>query len=485
MRSWVAIAGILRCRFDVNGPVTLDLAPEPCRASAVGVAKRAKSRETMMQDEHGLEVTTSVPEVIEAIELYRCELLRLGPRIPAILEAADAHPDCCLVNAYAATLGLFDQTREGARMAARYLERAEAAAATTGATPRERQFLDAAKTWAAGHFEVAAQRLEALLGEARRDLVAAKTLEFLYYLKGQHFSARRFLEAMDAIAADNADSGLFLSMHSFAQELSGHYDAARRSAERGLELEPENPWADHTLSHLLLKTGRIGEGIAVLEDHRGRWHGDVAKSHNNWHLALMHLEMRDGDTALSFLRGRILTTPTPWTVHKLDAASLLWRLELAGFEVPAADWELVAGVVAEDASVCATAFNSAHYLHALVRAGRENEAVEAKAAIEEAVTATDGDEERVWRTVGLPLIEAALAFARRDHAAAARFLGPIAGDLWQAGGSDAQVDMFRQTYLVSLIETGERSAARAFMDVALVVPGAPSTPLQDHWRARL
>jgi hypothetical protein len=134
--------------------------------------------------------------------------------------------------------------------------------------------------------------------------------------------------------------------------------------------------------------------------------------------------------------------------------------------------------------VCATGFNSAHYLHALARAGRENEAVEAKAAIEAAVAATDGDEERVWRRVGLPLIEAALAFAPRDHAAAARLLEPIAGDLWQAGGSDAQVDMFRQTYLVSLIETGERSAAGAFIAAALVVPGTPPTPLQSHWRAR-
>jgi hypothetical protein len=90
----------------------------------------------------------------------------------------------------------------------------------------------------------------------------------------------------------------------------------------------------------------------------------------------------------------------------------------------------------------------------------------------------------LFLSVGLPLIEASLAFARRDHAAAAGLLGPIAGDLWQAGGSDAQVDMFRQTYLVSLIETGERSAAGAFIDAALVVPGTPPTPLQSHWRAR-
>lgn len=142
-------------------------------------------------------------------------------------------------------------------------------------------------------------------------------------------------------------------------------------------------------------------------------------------------------------------------------------------------------VVVADAHPDCCLVNSAHYLHALARAGRDREVAAAQAAIEAAVAGTDGDEARVWRAVGLPLVEAALAFARRDHAAAVRRLEPIAGDLWQAGGSDAQVDMFRQTYLVGLIETGERSAARAFLDAALVVPGSAATPLQERWRARL
>ena len=93
---------------------------------------------------------------------------------------------------------------------------------------------------------------------------------------------------------------------------------------------------------------------------------------------------------------------------------------------------------------------NAHYLYALARAGRRD-AVEAGLASVRA-RSDDDDEEarRVWGPVGRPVVEAAAAFGAGDRARAAQLLDPVMPLMTSIGGSDAQDDLFRQTYLRSL-----------------------------------
>ncbi|MGE5145142.1 MAG: hypothetical protein ACM3N5_00260, partial [Candidatus Eiseniibacteriota bacterium] len=88
--------------------------------------------------------------------------------------------------------------------------------------------------------------------------------------------------------------------------------------------------------------------------------------------------------------------------------------------------------------------------------------------------------------IGLPLLRGCVAFARGGHEAAAATLGPLMGPdreaVTRVGGSDAQVDLFRQTYLMSLIGARQTSAARAYLD--RLATGPVATPLQAYWRAR-
>jgi tetratricopeptide (TPR) repeat protein len=439
-----------------------------------------------MRDATGLEVSTDEAAAIAAIDRFRTDLLALGPGVGDVLAAAAAHPGQTLLQCYAACLGLYGQCPAGDRDAVVHIEQARKAAGS--ANPRERAFLAAIEDWCRRRYEDATAKLEAIIAEWPRDLVAAKTLEFMYFARGQHYSGPRFLTAMQGIERANAESGYFLSIYSFALELSGRYDDSLRAAERAVALEPNNPWAHHTMAHAYLKTGAIAHGIAALDGQRAIWDasGQVTHSHNYWHLALMHLEQLDADAAYGFLHRPILEDTPHIMVQMVDAVSLLWRLEMAGFAVPRVEWESIAGEVAGDARQCYTAFNSAHFVYALARAGNDAALADAFRAIEGQIASLGGDEQVVWLEVGLPLLHGCVAHARGDYADAAdrldALMGPDGESVVRAGGSDAQVDLFRQAYLTSLIGSGQKSAASAYLDRIATSP--VTTPLQAAWRAR-
>ena len=86
-------------------------------------------------------------------------------------------------------------------------------------------------------------------------------------------------------------------MAGFASELCDDFAAAEKRAERALSIEARNPWAQHTLTHVLIRQGRILEGLARMEAFLPLLAtcGRAIHSHDAWHLALLHLEEFDID----------------------------------------------------------------------------------------------------------------------------------------------------------------------------------------------
>jgi hypothetical protein len=58
-------------------------------------------------------------------------------------------------------------------------------------------------------------------------------------------------------------------------------------------------------------------------------------------------------------------------------------------------------------------------------------------------------------------------------------LDPIMANVTVVGGSDAQVDLFRQTYVRSLLDCGRSSDARAYWTA--MTAGKTLSPLDRHW----
>jgi len=94
--------------------------------------------------------------------------------------------------------------------------------------------------------------------------------------------------------------GSLLGCHALALEETGDLDAAERTGRLAVELEPDDAWGLHAVSHVHEMQGRTREGIAWLEASRPVWTGcNNFSFHMAWHLALFHIEAGDHDRVLA------------------------------------------------------------------------------------------------------------------------------------------------------------------------------------------
>ena len=434
-----------------------------------------------MKDSYGLEFSTNSEEVVHISEQFRNELLCMGAGVADILNHADKYNDEFIIQAYCAALWLYGQTKEADIEAKKYLERAKKC--LSRANVRETVLYSALENWANGNINESANVLEKLLSKWPKDLVSLKFLEFVYYLLGQEYSGPRFLSSMQKIYEPNKNSGYFLSSYSFALELCGKYNDALTMANRAVEINELNPWAHHTISHVYLKKGEIDNGIGVLENYEDIWEksGQAINSHNNWHLALMYLENLDRDKAFSFINEKILKDSPHFVIQQLDAISLLWRLEMGGYEVPFDLWQQLGSEVIENSKQSYIGFNTAHYIYALARAGMQDELKQSMEINKKFSNKISGSEQRVWNKIAIPLFEASAAFAGENYQQASLTLKPIIDNIIKVGGSDAQDDLFRQMYLLSLIKSNKRSESAEYLNTISTSP--EFTPLQEYWKS--
>ena len=85
----------------------------------------------------------------------------------------------------------------------------------------------------------------------------------------------------------------------------------------------------------------------------------------------------------------------------------------------------------------------------------------------------------MWHTVGRGLARATQAYAEGRWDDAAAGFAPLLERSGEGGGSDEQRGVFDQSYLISLINVGEREKAREWLN-GKIGPREP-TPLEQHW----
>jgi tetratricopeptide (TPR) repeat protein len=414
-----------------------------------------------MKDARGLDLTANDPAAVAAADDFAARLLRLDQGVEAILDAAKRWPETPIIRLYAAAFWLYGQTDAARETAAAHLRACGALAMNT----RERALHRALALWHGNENLRAVGALEAITAEWPGDLLSAKLAEFLYYVLGQQYMGPRFRAHMRRLEPVHANDPDFLAMAAFASELCGDYADAEARAERGLGIEPRNPWAQHALSHVLIRQGRVREGLARLELFLPLLAtcGRPIHCHDAWHLALLHLEQLDVAAAMRVFRTHIWGITPDFVVEQLDAIALLWRIEIAGTPMDA-QWPSIAEHIALRAVETFMPFMNAHYVYALARAGRADAVEAALAQVRARSTADDEEAKRVWAPVGRAVVEAAAAFGAGDRASAAALLDPVMPIMTSIGGSDAQDDLFRQTYLRSLQAAGRHAEATAYFE---------------------
>jgi hypothetical protein len=212
--------------------------------------------------------------------------------------------------------------------------------------------------------------MEAITTQWPGDLLTAKFAEFLYYVLGQQHMGPRFRAHMARLASMHADDPDFLAMQAFAGELCDDFAVAEANAERALAIAQRNPWAQHALTHVLIRQGRVREGCARMETFLPLLAtcGRPIHSHDAWHLALLHLEELDVAATMRVFREHIWGITPDFVVEQLDAIALLWRIEMAGTAMDA-EWPSIAEHVAPRALETFMPFMNALYVCALGRAG--------------------------------------------------------------------------------------------------------------------
>ena len=430
--------------------------------------------------ENTLEVSTGEPEALAAIANFADDLLSMGPHTARIFDAAKNNPECGLLQTYAGILHLYAMTTPENAVANQCFDRAR----VLGGNARELAVLEAAQTWHNGNYEGAMDLCEDITRQWPRDVVAAKIAEFNYFLGGQYWNRERFAMHMERIIGANPENPYLLGMHAFAQELSGNLEQCQASAELATERERRNPWAHHALAHLYTRQAKPAAGITWLEGIKDTWQqcGSAIRVHNFWHLALLHLDQRDTTTARHLFDNEVFVRDHQVVGIHIDAISLLWRLELAGADVGPA-WPAVADACEPRAGDFTIPYIAAHHAYAFARAGRQGALEKTRESAARLLRETQGNRETAWRRVGTALVEGAIAFGSGDMKRAARTLGPAMNEIGRGGGSDAQIDLFRQTYLVATGRSGERSLALDLWKRR--VGSRKPTLLEEFWHAEL
>ena len=357
-----------------------------------------------------------------------------------------------IVQAYAATLHLFAESRDAVVNAMPYLDQAKAGAADDArATPRERRYIAAVEAWAAGDIARAIALHAEQAREHPRDLASLKLGQYHCFNTGDCPGMLRL--ALTALPAA-ADVPYMHGMAAFGYEQCHLMREAEASARRAIDMCRKEPWAHHALGHVMLTGGRLTEGLAFMQDVSDTWTGlnSFMVTHNWWHVALFLIDLGRDAEALDVYDRQVWGVVKDYSQDQIGAVSLLARFELAGIDV-GNRWDDVAGYLPRRLDDHVLPFLDLQYLYGLARAHRP-EADTLLRSIEAFAPHAPASTRAAWQRVCVPAAMGLTAHARGDFAAAIEGLGQALPRLVEIGGSHAQRDLFEQVYLDALVRCG-------------------------------
>ncbi|MET0345476.1 MAG: tetratricopeptide repeat protein, partial [Casimicrobiaceae bacterium] len=320
-----------------------------------------------------------------------------------------------------------------------------------------------AQAWIDGDAGRALVLYGALVDDYPRDLLALRAALALDFRIGSRNMLRdRVARALPHWSAEVPGYGHVVALHAFGLEENGDYDAAQAAAHRALDHEPECASAIHTLAHVCEMRGRAADGIALLQRTRGVWatHPGFA-SHILWHLAVFHVDQGETDRALAIYDDALAPRDGVSPATLVDAAALLWRLELRGVAAHGR-WRVLARSWARQRLRGARAFNVVHAVMAQAGARRIIRARRAAALLFDDVAtlrANRGEDLDFASAFSSALI----AFARGRYSEAVDRIDEVRARADRCGGSVAQCDLIHLTLIEAALRAQRDRLARALV----------------------
>jgi tetratricopeptide (TPR) repeat protein len=409
-----------------------------------------------LSDFRGCEISGATPGALDAYEhaLATFQSWRVGSEsllAPALQDA----PSFVMAHVLQAYLHLASRDPVRVRSARPVLARAS----EMPVNARERLHLAAIAAILADDYERAKALLGRLLRREPRDVLALQVAHNLDYLTGD--VARmgdRTAGVLSAWSSDMAGYHAVLAMHAFALEERGEYARAEEYAKQALALDRFDARAHHVMAHVFEMTDRADAGVQWMHEHIDHWAtGTVVATHCWWHLALFQLAQGRIGHALSLYDRRVRASQSDEVADMIDAAALLWRIDLEGGRT-GARWNELASAWAPHIGDAFCTFNDLHAMIAFVGARQWDLAQR----LERELAQRQFDRTRhgtTTRLIGLPACRALIAFGGRDYATAIRLLASLPAQAHRIGGSHAQRDVLHLT-LRRALEYVSRPASR-------------------------
>ncbi|MEM6903456.1 MAG: tetratricopeptide repeat protein, partial [Pseudomonadota bacterium] len=230
--------------------------------------------------------------------------------------------------------------------------------------------------------------------------------------------------------------------------------------KRGLDINTDDAWGLHAVTHVYEMQVDTKTGLSWLEDNRPAWADcNNFRDHVWWHMALFALQDGDVDRALSLYDTEVRSDQTDYFRDIANAASLLQRLELEGVEVGDRWDELADKSVARTDDAC-LAFADLHYMISLLGAGRIDDAQALLDRVADTAANDAGDSGVVARKAAYKTAMGLLAFKQGDYKSAIDAFVRANPELYRLGGSHAQRDVFKWVMTEAALKAGRGEVAR-------------------------
>jgi tetratricopeptide (TPR) repeat protein len=430
-----------------------------------GCPVSTRNADSLAQYEHALALSVSY---------------RLDP-LAAIQAAVAADPGFAMGHCLRAGLMIMATDRMVLPLLAESIEAVEALGRR--ANDRERAHAAAARRWLHGDFAGAVRRYGDILLDYPRDLLALQVAHIGDFYNGSSTMLRdRVAQVLPQWGSGVPGHSYVLGMYAFGLEETSLYSRAEDIGRRALEINPVDAWAVHAVAHVMEMQGRLRDGIDFLTSRELDWaENNGLAFHNWWHLALFHLDAGNVAQVLDLFDRRIRPAPSQVPLEMIDAAAMLWRLELRGIDV-GARWQEIANCWEPFVEHAYYAFNDVHAVMAFVGAKRLDLAERALTAMEQKISGTDTNA-MMTRDVGLPLAHALVSFGAGDYAEAAKRLLAIRTIANRFGGSHAQRDLIHLTLVEAALRSNQVKLARAL--IAERTQLKPASPFNWKLTARV
>lgn len=426
----------------------------------------------------GLASTTEHAEAEAALD--RTIEAVLGHRADAASHLAAAlavDPGLVMGHALAGLMACLQARRSLDQAAARSLGAARTGLRLRGGTPREHAFIASLAAWQeGGDMAQAALHLEQHLLTYPLDAAALKLAHGIRFMLGDSPGLRLPIErALPAWNDEMPHAGYIRGCHAFALEETGDVWRAERVGRHAVALQPADLWGAHAVAHALESSGRAREGIGWLDSVARQMAGlgNFAR-HIDWHRALFHLHLHEGEAALALYDSRVCDIMSEDYRDLANAASLLWRMAAQGVPVGAARWDALADLAERRIGDHSLVFADLHHVITLAAAGRAASLHAFLGGMRGRALRDTDTQARLHASIGLPLAEG-IAAALGGRPAGALHLAPLLRrDLQRVGGSHAQRDVFERLLIEATHAAGQKRAASAMLGERAVrrAPGA-------------